>query len=620
MTHVTVLKNPKAGSIALQRVTAGQRKTCAPPPGVHDCMCRRGNREFICKAIKRGYYQPTINRNLVGVAGRAAISQSLIVVWTVCCGFLMKFSIRARLLGLTGFTLLMLGVLGLSSYRATSAAAAGLDELLVTNEALSNHQTADMMHDALRADVLSALAAETADEHAVVATNMRDHAETFREQLRKNMQLKLNPEVQKALDEVKAPIDEYIAEAQSMASLAIKDKAAARANMPKFAQVFSKLEDLMENATNAITASSEAAQQQELATIAASKTHGLMIIGIAVTLALLAAMWITRGISRSLAGLMGTITHIQRTRDLNQQVHIDSEDEIAELARCFNALVADLRGAIHEVGNSASTINNTAAAVSHASDSMASGASEQAAGLEQVTASLRNLSGFAQETVHSTQQANKLSVESHQAADRGAEEVANLSAAMRDIQEASRQVASVNQVIDEIAFQINLLALNAAVEAARAGEAGRGFAVVAEEVRNLAQRSASAARETAGYINTSTQRAERGVEISRRVGVALDDIVGATVNVESLLKEITQAVDAQASTVREIASGVNSLDHVTQQAAMSAQSLASASQQTAQQVNSLTELVGRFHCQAPAATTMSYVQAAPAAARLARAA
>jgi len=250
---------------------------------------------------------------------------------------------------------------------------------------------------------------------------------------------------------------------------------------------------------------------------------------------------------------------------------------------------------------------------------MASGASEQAAGLEQVTASLRNLSGFAQETVHSTQQANKLSVESHQAADRGAEEVANLSAAMRDIQEASRQVASVNQVIDEIAFQINLLALNAAVEAARAGEAGRGFAVVAEEVRNLAQRSASAARETAGYINTSTQRAERGVEISRRVGVALDDIVGATVNVESLLKEITQAVDAQASTVREIASGVNSLDHVTQQAAMSAQSLASASQQTAQQVNSLTELVGRFHCQAPAATTMSYVQAAPAA-RLARAA
>jgi methyl-accepting chemotaxis protein len=518
----------------------------------------------------------------------------------------MKFSIRARLLGLTGFTLLMLGVLGFSSYRATNAAAEGLNELLTTNQALSNHQTADMMHDALRADVMAALSAETADEHAEVAASLREHADKFREQLRNNMQLKLNPQVQKALDDVKTPIDEYITAAQSIATLAAKDKAAARAGWPNFTQVFSKLEDLMENATNAITASADAAQQQELQTVAAARTNGLIIIGIAVTLALLAAAWITRGISRSLATLIETITHIQRTRDLNRQVHIDTEDEVAAVARCVNAFVADLRGAIYEVGQSAASINSTATEVSHASDSMASGASEQAAGLEQVTASLKNLSGFAQETVRSTQKANELSVESHQVADRGAAEVANLSGAMREIQDASKQVASVNQVIDEIAFQINLLALNAAVEAARAGEAGRGFAVVAEEVRNLAQRSAAAARETAGYINTSTQRAERGVEISKRVGTALDDIVSATRNVESLLKEITQAVDAQASTVREIASGVNSLDNVTQKAAMSAQSLASASQQTAQQVVALTELVGRFHCHEPSSSAHHY--------------
>ena len=173
-------------------------------------------------------------------------------------------------------------------------------------------------------------------------------------------------------------------------------------------------------------------------------------------------------------------------------------------------------------------------------------------------------------------------------------EVRNLAQAMAEIREASIGVGRVNDVIDGIAFQINLLALNAAVEAARAGESGRGFAVVAEEVRNLAQRSATAARETAAFIATSMQRAERGEALSQRVGAALDAIVGSTARVNGLLGEISQAVVAQAGSVAEISSGVSSLDGVVQRSAQSAQDLAGASQQTSQQVYALERMVGRF--------------------------
>ncbi|MGC3980044.1 MAG: methyl-accepting chemotaxis protein [Steroidobacteraceae bacterium] len=522
----------------------------------------------------------------------------------------MQLTIRARLFGLTGFTLLMLLVLGWNSYRANSGAAEGLTEVLLTHKALSNHQVADMMHDALRSDVLSALLAETDAERASVSANLKEHADNFRTHVQDNLQLKLSPEVTAALDKVRTPIETYIADAESMVTLAAKDKVAARARMATFQQGFEDLEGRMEQATDSITAAAQRAQEAAEKTVAASKVEGVIIIALAVSLSLLAAWWIIRGISLGIAQLITTISHIQRTRDLNQQVPVNTQDEIAELAQCFNRLVIELRGVISEVGSSATTINHQAAEVSEASNTMANGASQQAAGLEELTASLATLSGFAQETVQSTQKANKLSAESHEAADRGAAEVANLATAMREIQEASGQVAKVNQVIDEIAFQINLLALNAAVEAARAGEAGRGFAVVAEEVRNLAQRSAAAAKETAGYISTSTQRAQRGVDISKRVGLVLEDIVASTVKVDSLLREITQAVGSQATTVQQIASGVTSLDHVTQQAAMSAQALASASQQTATQVESLNELVGRFNCETNSGVLHSSVRSA----------
>ncbi len=167
---------------------------------------------------------------------------------------------------------------------------------------------------------------------------------------------------------------------------------------------------------------------------------------------------------------------------------------------------------------------------------------------------------------------------------------------MDEIRAASAEVGKVNSAVDEIAFQINLLALNAAVEAARAGEAGRGFAVVAEEVRNLAQRSAKAAKETSALIDSAMTRAEAGVQIASSVGEALGNIAIVTTQVNDMLRDIATAANSQAQGVAEIRGGIGALEKVSRQAAANAETLAGASQRAAVQVRVMGDLVGRFSC------------------------
>jgi methyl-accepting chemotaxis protein len=192
------------------------------------------------------------------------------------------------------------------------------------------------------------------------------------------------------------------------------------------------------------------------------------------------------------------------------------------------------------------------------------------------------------------QQAAALSGESQSSADKGQQETELMSDAMDQIKKSSAEISKIIKVIDEIAFQTNLLALNAAVEAARAGEAGKGFAVVADEVRNLAQRSAEAARNTSSMIEASTARADNGVEIARRVRTSLEEIVASTNKVNTLLTEIASASIEQAEGIGQITKGVSELDTVTQQNAGNSEELASSAEQTSVQVTTLRELVARF--------------------------
>jgi len=232
-----------------------------------------------------------------------------------------------------------------------------------------------------------------------------------------------------------------------------------------------------------------------------------------------------------------------------------------------------------------------AAQVSAASQSLAEGASEQAAAIEETTASIEEMSSMTKQNAAKADEARKLAGTAKDSAEKGTQAVTAMNRAIDDIKKSSDSTAKIVKTIDEIAFQTNLLALNAAVEAARAGEAGKGFAVVAEEVRNLAQRSAEAAKNTATLIEESVKNADNGVVIGKGVGDALIGIAEVARKVNDLVGEIAVACSEQAQGIGQINTAVGQMDQVTQQNAANAEESASASEELSAQAEELNRMV-----------------------------
>ena len=232
--------------------------------------------------------------------------------------------------------------------------------------------------------------------------------------------------------------------------------------------------------------------------------------------------------------------------------------------------------------------------VAGASQSLAAGASEQAASLEETSASIEELSGMTKRNSQNAGQARSLAQTTRHAADASAGSVTRLNTAMSELVTSSVEVAKIVKTIDEIAFQTNILALNAAVEAARAGDAGLGFAVVAEEVRSLAQRSAQAAKETAGKIEKALAKSEDGVRTSQDVSQSLGSIIEQVRRLDDLVDEITTASTEQSQGIDQVNIAVGQIDQVTQANASAAEEAASASEELNAQASELNGLVGNL--------------------------
>jgi len=268
---------------------------------------------------------------------------------------------------------------------------------------------------------------------------------------------------------------------------------------------------------------------------------------------------------------------------------------------------------------SASTSTRAASEqVSNSSQALAQGANQQAASLEETSATLEEISQTTRQNTEHAQKAENLAQNAQTGARKGAEAMARMIERIGAIKESAGKTAGIVKTIDEIAFQTNLLALNAAVEAARAGDAGRGFAVVAEEVRNLAQRSAEAAKQTSALIEESQQRAAQGVQASEAVGAQFGEIVSAVESLNSLIREVAVASRQQSDGVNQINGAVTQMDSVTQSNAANAEENAAASEEMSAQSQTLRAAVlelARLVLGIAGAETVGALHAGPAAIR-----
>ncbi len=252
---------------------------------------------------------------------------------------------------------------------------------------------------------------------------------------------------------------------------------------------------------------------------------------------------------------------------------------------------APIKNASDRLRDTADQVNAASGELASASTSLADGASQQASSLEETSASLEEMSSMTRQNAENSEQANHLAVEANSEAENGMKEIHEMVAAMEEINASSEKIAGIIKVIDEIAFQTNLLALNAAVEAARAGEHGKGFAVVAEEVRNLAQRSAAAAKDTSSLIEDSVSKSKHGSDLAEKSGQALEKIVTGSRKVADLLAEISAASKEQAEGIGQVNTAVASVDQVTQRNAATAEESSASSEELMAQAEAMREAV-----------------------------
>jgi len=248
--------------------------------------------------------------------------------------------------------------------------------------------------------------------------------------------------------------------------------------------------------------------------------------------------------------------------------------------------------AIRELSSSSNQIASASGQLSRSSQEIANGAIEQASSIEETTSSMEELSSMVRQNALNSKQASILADTTAEVSDTGYSQMENMLVTMKSINEGSNQIKKIIKVIDDIAFQTNILALNAAVEAARAGEAGLGFAVVADEVKNLANRSATAARETADMIETSISRTQEGLSASEKLAANFKDIVANAKKLSEMSKEVETASRQQDIGIDQVNKAIIQFDSVVQSNASAAEETASAAAQMAAQVVTLDELVG----------------------------
>ncbi|QOY96819.1 HAMP domain-containing protein [Massilia sp. UMI-21] len=308
---------------------------------------------------------------------------------------------------------------------------------------------------------------------------------------------------------------------------------------------------------------------------------------------------VLRRLTRPLRVLGHAMTDLSSgNADLSARLAVRGNDELAEIARGFNGFVAKIQDVLARVRSSSDAVAVASGEIRQGNTDLSVRTEQQASALEETAASMEELNGTVKQNADNARQASQLAASASETATRGGEVVAQVVDTMGAISEASKKVVDIIGVIDGIAFQTNILALNAAVEAARAGEQGRGFAVVATEVRNLAQRSAAAAKEIKSLIGDSVDKVSMGTMLVEDAGKTMDAVVTSVRRVSDIVAEISAASSEQSSGIGQVNGAIVQMDGVTQQNAALVEEAAAAAESLQQQAATLVALVGEFKVEA----------------------
>jgi methyl-accepting chemotaxis protein-1 (serine sensor receptor) len=371
--------------------------------------------------------------------------------------------------------------------------------------------------------------------------------------------------------------------------------------VPTFAPVREGIDGLTDYMTKAGKKRHEDGERMMLRNIA------IAAVAIGLIVAAVMGWFLIQAIMRPLSAAVTLAGRVAKG-ELDNTITVERNDELGKLMTALKDMSEQLVKIVTDVRQSSDSVGSAAKEISAGNNDLSQRTQEQASALEETASSMEEMTSTVKQSADNARQANQLATGARDQATQGGEVVTKAIAAMDEINASSKKIADIIGVIDEIAFQTNLLALNAAVEAARAGEQGRGFAVVASEVRNLAQRSAAAAKEIKGLISDSVEKVKTGSELVDASGKTLSEIVDSVKKVTDIVAEIAAASQEQSSGIEQVNKAIMQMDEVTQQNAALVEEAAAASKSMEEQAQKMVELMqffktGAHHASAPVSAT-----------------